>query len=73
MFVTCNVSSCVHNDGDGGCNSKWGVTISDDQCTAAGFLPICQDYKEKVEEQLMSAFDNYDKDLNSNYLLSTCF
>ncbi len=50
MFVTCNVSSCVHNDGDGGCNSKWGVTISDDQCTAAGFLPICQDYKEKVEE-----------------------
>lgn len=51
MFVTCDVSSCVHNDGDGGCNNKWGVIISDDKCTAAGFLPICQDYREKVMEE----------------------
>lgn len=43
----CNVKSCRYNDLDGGCKQPYGPTITEDVLTAAGFLPMCEDYKEK--------------------------
>ena len=46
--VWCECDGCVHWD-DGECSYD-GVTISDRNITAAGFLPVCQDYEERDEE-----------------------
>ena len=45
MKVNCECTECVHNE-DGECN-YYGVTISNNNLTAAGFIPVCQDYEEK--------------------------
>lgn len=53
MIVKCQCESCVHwskNGGDfvneGGCTLDT-ITISDDNVTAAGFIPMCEEYREK--------------------------
>lgn len=38
---------CKHNK-DGQCDKDY-ITISDDEMTAAGFYPICQDYEERED------------------------
>lgn len=55
MNVRCKVESCFYCI-DGECDLEE-ITISDNEMTAAGFRPICQDYDEglisKVAERLM--------------------
>ena len=53
MRLRCNVESCRHWEenagpyiGEGGCTLEE-VQISDDEPTAAGFVPMCADYEEK--------------------------
>ena len=43
-MIWCYCESCKHNDGDGACELD-SVTLSD-MLTAAGFLPVCQEYEE---------------------------
>ncbi len=43
-MIYCNCDSCEHYD-DGAC-TKDDITISDDQMTGAGFVPLCTDYVE---------------------------
>ncbi len=44
---SCYVKSCYFNDLDGGCEKLYGPTITEDELTAAGFLPMCRDYEER--------------------------
>ena len=44
---SCRVRSCRYNDLDGGCEKLYGPTITEDELTAAGFLPTCRDYEER--------------------------
>lgn len=44
--VSCYCEECKYRDEDGDCSKDW-ITISDEDMTAAGFLPICKDYEEK--------------------------
>jgi len=46
MKVSCYVKSCKYRDENGWCGKDW-ITVSDEEMTAAGFYPICQDYEEK--------------------------
>lgn len=53
MYIKCNCESCRHWStdggdfiGEGGCKLDT-ITISDNTVTAAGCLPICEEYKEK--------------------------
>ena len=43
-MVNCDCN-CKYNK-DGWCDKDY-ITISDDEMTAAGFYPICQDYEER--------------------------
>lgn len=43
---SCYVRSCRYNDQDGGCEKEFPV-ITEDELTAAGFLPMCRDYEER--------------------------
>ena len=45
MKVSCYVKSCKYRDENGWCGKDW-ITVSDEEMTAAGFYPICQDYEE---------------------------
>lgn len=45
-IIRCECTSCEYNDNDGGCSKEY-ITISDEDMTAAGFLPLCKDYKEE--------------------------
>lgn len=47
MIFNCFVSSCRYNSGDGDCQHPYGPTISEDELTATGFLPMCRDYQER--------------------------
>lgn len=49
MNFTCFVSSCRYNSGDGNCQLPYGPTISEEELTAAGFLPMYKDYEEREE------------------------
>lgn len=50
MFeISCYVRSCYFNDQDGGCEKRFGPTITEDELTAAGFLPVRKDYEEREE------------------------
>ena len=55
MNVRCKVDSCCYCI-DGECDLEE-ITVSDNEMTAAGFQPICQDYDEglisKAAERLM--------------------
>ena len=44
-MLTCYCVSCKWNMNEY-CECPYGPTISDEYPTAAGFLPICQDFKE---------------------------
>ncbi len=53
MYIKCNCESCIYwsKDGgdfinEGGCTLDT-ITISDNNVTAAGCLPICEEYKER--------------------------
>ena len=53
MYIKCNCESCIHwsKDGgdfvnEGGCTLDT-ITISDNNVTAAGFIPMCEEYREK--------------------------
>ncbi len=56
MYIHCNVRSCKHwKEGAsdflcdvGGCTLDE-VTISEDKVTAAGCLPLCEEYEERKE------------------------
>lgn len=45
MNVSCYVQDCKYCI-CGWCECPGGPTISDDELTAAGFLPICKSYEE---------------------------
>lgn len=46
-MIWCYCDSCKnHNDDDNTCELR-DVTISDREMTAAGFLPLCQEYEEE--------------------------
>lgn len=47
MIFNCFVSSCRYNSGDGNCQYSCGPVISEDELTAAGFLPMCREYEER--------------------------
>ena len=47
--LRCYCLECINNS-YGECEKEY-VTISNDICTAAGFLPICQDYKERENKE----------------------
>lgn len=47
--VSCECVGCKYRDEDGDCTKDW-ITISDEDMTAAGFYPICQDYEERSSE-----------------------
>lgn len=49
MYVFCSVQDCEHRDENGFCG-KDKISISDNDFTAAGFLPICEDYSPKHRE-----------------------
>ena len=46
MIVWCYCESCKYHDDDDTCK-KDAVVISDRDLTAAGFLPLCQEYEEE--------------------------
>jgi len=55
MRVKCNIDYCRHYDkkggnyeNEGGCTLEE-ISISDDTYTAAGFVPMCDDYEEREE------------------------
>lgn len=49
--INCTVESCRHhNSAEQSCNLDW-ITISDATMTAAGFLPQCEDFREKTESE----------------------
>ena len=48
-MIFCNCDSCENYD-DGACALD-NITISDEEMTSAGFLPICQDYVEYIGER----------------------
>lgn len=43
--VICKCEGCKHNE-NGYCGENI-ITISDDELTAAGFLPQCKEYEEE--------------------------
>lgn len=45
MIVTCTVWDCKYCN-NYMCEHPEGPTISDDELTAAGFLPMCKSYEE---------------------------
>lgn len=45
MKVKCDCKDCKHNI-DGWCEEEL-ITITDEEMTAAGFLPLCTDYEEQ--------------------------
>ena len=45
-MIYCYCESCKHHDEDDTCKRDT-ITVSDREMTAAGFLPQCQEYKEK--------------------------
>lgn len=47
MMIYCYCEGCKNHDDDT-CKLN-SVTVSDRDLTAAGFLPICQDYEEDDE------------------------
>ena len=56
MIVKCQCESCVHwsKDGgdfidEGGCTLDT-ITVSENTATAAGFLPLCEDYEERGDK-----------------------
>ena len=56
MYIKCNCESCRHWStdggdfiGEGGCTLDT-ITISDNTVTAAGCLPMCEDYKERTSD-----------------------
>ena len=44
MTVWCECEECYYNV-DGECDKDY-ITVSNQDCTAAGFLPLCKDYNE---------------------------
>ena len=44
-MIWCYCESCKHHVDDDTCEFS-GITISDREMTAAGFLPQCQEYEE---------------------------
>lgn len=50
MTVRCHCTECKYNDGDY-CDLNY-VTISNEQMTAAGMLPICMDYEEDDDAEI---------------------
>ena len=49
-MVRCYCTECKHNDGDY-CDLNY-VTISNEQMTAAGMLPVCTDYEEDTDGEV---------------------
>jgi hypothetical protein len=47
MTVRCYCEECVHND-DGYCGEAI-IYISNEEMTAAGFIPQCTDYEERQD------------------------
>ena len=45
-MIYCYCESCKNHDDDNNTCKLDAVTISDEELTAAGFLPICQEYEE---------------------------
>lgn len=43
--VICNCEECKHNE-DGYCGENT-ILISNNDLTAAGFVPLCKDYEEE--------------------------
>lgn len=51
MRVLCYVESCKnHNNDEGYCMLET-ISISEDKLTAAGYLPMCDDYKERDDDE----------------------
>ena len=55
MRVKCNIDYCKHWKenagpyiGTGGCTLEE-ITISDEELTAAGYIPKCEDFEEREE------------------------
>ena len=45
-MIYCYCESCKNHDDDDTCKLD-AVTISDEEPTVAGFLPLCQEYEEE--------------------------
>ena len=50
-MIYCYCESCKHHDDDDTCMLEI-ITVSDRECTAAGFLPQCQEFEEEENEIL---------------------
>lgn len=49
-MIYCYCEGCKNHDDDDTCKLH-SVTISDREMTAAGFLPLCQEYEEEIEAE----------------------
>lgn len=50
-MIWCYCESCKNHDDDNTCKLD-SITISDRDLTAAGFLPLCQEYEEAEYESI---------------------
>lgn len=49
-MIWCYCESCKNHDDDDTCKLD-SITVSDRDITAAGFLPLCQEYEEEEYEE----------------------
>ena len=49
-MIYCYCEGCKNHDDDDTCKLST-ITISDRDMTAAGFLPLCQEYEEQEGEE----------------------
>lgn len=49
-MIWCYCESCKYHDDDDTCKLS-SITISDREMTAAGFLPLCEEYEEEIEAE----------------------
>lgn len=47
MMFNCYVTDCKWNKNGEDCTCPYGPNISDKMLTAAGFMPMCEDYEER--------------------------
>lgn len=45
-MIYCYCEGCKHHDEDDTCKLDT-ITVSDREMTAAGFMPLCQEYEEE--------------------------
>lgn len=48
-MIYCYCESCKHHDDDDACMLET-ITVSDRECTAAGFFPQCQEFEEEEND-----------------------